>query len=122
MPRIKKKPELNDEYFINLTMDYDKRDDEIYPKWAVWCASSNDKYYIDGKDHHFYTHERTDEEIKIERKKREILDMIHIQDRNNTTPEEWQEYEEYLNNSIMDIENILDFIPMYFTEWKDSKK
>ena len=42
--------EYTDEYFINLTMDYDHRDDEIYPKWAVWCAKSNDRYYIDGKD------------------------------------------------------------------------
>ena len=68
--------EFTDDYFLNLTMDYDKRDDSIYPKWAVWCAKSNDKYYIDGKDGHFFTHVRTDEEIAEERRKRHIMEMI----------------------------------------------
>lgn len=113
-------PEFTDEYFLNLTMDYDKRDDEIYPKWAVWCALSEDKYYIDGKDGHFYTHVRTEEEIDIERRKREIVDMLYMQNRDLATDEEWREYEMYIHEGCMD-ENIKQFIPMYFTEWKESK-
>lgn len=49
----------SDEYFINLTMPFDKMDDEIYPKWAVWCALSEGKYCIKGKDGYFYTHKIT---------------------------------------------------------------
>ena len=68
--------EFNDEYFLNLTMKYDERNDDIYPKWAMWCANSEDKYYIDGKDGYFYTHIRTPEEIAKERKRREIQELI----------------------------------------------
>ena len=98
--------EFTDDYFINLTMDYDKRDDSIYPKWAVWCAKSNDKYYIDGKDGHFYTHVRTDEEIAEERRKRHIMEMIMRErieneiDGNEEKEESFRRYEEYLNNLI----------------------
>ncbi|MBO4622539.1 MAG: hypothetical protein J5691_01495 [Bacilli bacterium] len=49
----------SDEYFINLTMPFDKRDDEVYSKWAIWCALSEDKYCIRGKDGYFYTHKIT---------------------------------------------------------------
>lgn len=117
--------EFNDEYFLNLTMKYDERNDEIYPKWAVWCAKSDDKYYIDGKDGHFYTHVRTDKEIAIEKKKREILDMrsaIDIRlDENGHPTGDWMEYERYLHELIMDEEKILDIVPMKFDEWKKSK-
>ena len=98
--------EFTDDYFINLTMDYDKRDDSIYPKWAVWCAKSNDKYYIDGKDGHFYTHVRTDEEIAEERRKRHIMEMIMRErieneiDGDEEKEESFRKYEEYLNNLI----------------------
>jgi len=123
----KKMVEFNDEYFINLTMDYDHRDDEIYPKWAVWCAKSNDKYYIDGKDHHFFTHVRTDEEIAIERKKREIMEFGFSQrDGLDLEPgteefEEFMHYESYLHEAAFREENILEFTPKTFAEWKASK-
>lgn len=119
--------EFNDEYFINLTMDYDHRDDEIYPKWAVWCAKSNDKYYIDGKDHHFFTHVRTDEEIAIERKKREIMEFSFTQrDGLDLEPgteefEEFMRYETYLHEAAFKEKNILEFTPKTFEEWKASK-
>jgi len=115
--------EFTDEYFINLTMDYDKRDDEIYPKWAVWCAKSNDRYYIDGKDGHFYTHERTDEEIAIERKKRELIEFVMEQRIQNEPLEpeseklkQFMEYEEYIRTLEMD-ENFLEVKPKTFEEW-----
>ena len=68
--------EFTDDYFLNLTMKYDERNDEIYPRWAVWCAKSDDKYYIDGKDGHFFTHVRTEEEIAEEKAKRNLREMI----------------------------------------------
>lgn len=96
--------EFTDDYFINLTMKYDERDDSIYPKWAVWCAKSNDKYYIDGKDGHFFTHVRTDEEIAEERRKRHIMEMIMRERIENDIKEEdeesFREYENYLHNLI----------------------
>lgn len=98
--------EFTDDYFINLTMKYDERDDSIYPKWAVWCAKSNDKYYIDGKDGHFFTHVRTDEEIAEERRKRHIMEMIMRErieneiDGDEEKEESFRKYEEYLNNLI----------------------
>lgn len=117
--------QFTDEYFINLTMDYDKRDDEIYPKWAVWCALSNDRYYIDGKDGHFYTHVRTDEEIAIERKRRELIEFINEQDReldNEGHPtESWMEYERYIHELAMDNENILSIEPKTYVEWLHDK-
>jgi hypothetical protein len=117
--------QFTDEYFINLTMDYDKRDDSIYPKWAVWCAKSDDRYYIDGKDGHFYTHARTDEEIAIERKKREILEASHSQemavDEEGRPTEEWIKYECYLHDLVMDEEHILEVTPKTFEEWKQTQ-
>ena len=96
--------EFTDDYFINLTMKYDERDDSIYPKWAVWCAKSNDKYYIDGKDGHFFTHVRTDEEISNERRKRHIMEMMMRERIENDIKEEdeesYREYEDYLRNLI----------------------
>lgn len=98
--------EFTDDYFINLTMKYDERDDSIYPKWAVWCAKSNDKYYIDGKDGHFFTHVRTDEEIADERRKRHIMEMMMRErieneiDGDEEKEESFRKYEEYLNNLI----------------------
>ena len=98
--------EFTDDYFINLTMKYDERDDSIYPKWAVWCAKSNDKYYIDGKDGHVFTHVRTDEEIAEERRKRHIMEMIMRErieneiDGDEEKEESFRKYEEYLNNLI----------------------
>lgn len=113
--------EYTDEYFINLTMDYDHRDDNIYPKWAVWCAKSEDRYYIDGKDHHFFTHIRTDEEIVIERKKREIMEFTFNQeipmDEEGHPTEEWMNYERYIHELIMDEEHILEVQPKTFEEW-----
>ena len=38
--------EFTDDYFLNLTMKYDERIDDIYCRWALWCAKSNDKYYV----------------------------------------------------------------------------
>lgn len=120
MPRSKPE-QFSDEYFIKLTMDYDERDDNIYPKWALWCANSEDRYYIDGKDHHFYTHKRTDKEIEIERKKRQILEMSFSQDREGIDEEEWMEYEQYLHERTMDNEVVLNFNPPTFEEWKNNK-
>ena len=118
--------EFTDEYFINLTMDYDKRDDEIYPKWAVWCAKSEDRYYIDGKDGHFYTHERTENEIAIERKRREIMEMLmtqeHPLDGEGHPTEQWMEYERFVNDKMMDEEHILELTIPTFEEWKENPK
>ena len=98
--------EFTDDYFLNLTMKYDERIDDIYCRWAVWCAKSNDKYYIDGKDGHFFTHVRTDEEIAEERRKRYIMEMIMRErieneiDGNEEKEESFRIYEEYLHNII----------------------
>jgi len=114
--------EFTDEYFINLTMDFDKRDDTIYPKWAVWCAKSGDKYFIDGKDGHFFTHERTNEEIAIEKKKRMIIEFSFKQERELTEEgrptEKWMGYESYLHELMMDKDNILQVKPKTFEQWK----
>lgn len=117
--------ELTDEYFLNLTMDYDHRDDEIYPKWAVWCAKSDDKYYIDGKDHHFYTHVRTDEEIKVERKRRELMTFfteekiaIERDEDVQVSEEEMRNYERYIFENLHNDSEILNFTPKTFKEWK----
>jgi hypothetical protein len=59
----KKKTEFTDEYFINLIMPFDEKDDEIYQKWAIWCANS-DKYVIDAKDNYFYTRNKETEPDK----------------------------------------------------------
>ncbi len=116
--------QYTDEYFINLTMDYDKRDDNIYPLWAVWCAKSDDRYYIDGKDGHFYTHVRTDNEIAIERKRRELMETLHFEnipmDEEGHPTEEWMEYERYVNDIMMDDEHILEATVMTFEEWKEA--
>lgn len=116
---------FTDDYFINLTMDYDKRDDEIYPKWAVWCALSEDRYYIDGKDGHFYTHVRTEQEIAIEKKRHELIDFINEQERELDTDghptESWMEYERYIQELAMSDENILEITPKTYAEWKQDK-
>lgn len=121
--------EFTDEYFLNLTMKYDERNDEIYPKWAVWCAKSDDKYYIDGKDGHFYTHVRTDEEIAIERKRRRIMesmmperDAIIGEDIDSPAFQEFMEYESYINEGLMDDDKVLEFEPISFEDWKASKE
>lgn len=121
--------EFTDEYFLNLTMKYDERNDEIYPKWAVWCAKSDDKYYIDGKDGHFYTHVRTDEEIAIERKRRRIMesmlperDAIIGEDIDSPAFQEFMEYESYINEGLMDDDKVLEFEPISFEAWKASKE
>lgn len=117
--------EFTDDYFINLTMDFDKRDDTIYPQWAVWCAKSGDRYYIDGKDGHFFTHVRTDDEIAEERRKRLIMNMIlrerienHI-DGDEEKEASFKEYEEYLKNLLF-----TDEMPKRYSAWlkKDEEK
>ncbi len=116
--------QFTDDYFINLTMDYNKRDDAIYPKWAVWCALSEDRYYIDGKDGHFYTHVRTDEEIAIERKRREIFEFMMTQERpgpDDENCESWMEYERYIHELTMDDKDILVAEPKTFIEWMHDK-
>lgn len=117
------KQQYDDEFFINLTMEYDKRIDDIYSSWAVWCAKSEDKYYIDGKDGYFYTHVRTDEEIAIERKKRANMEFV-MEQRNANEPlepgtekfEKFMEYEEYVRSLEMD-EDFLEITPKTFEEW-----
>lgn len=121
--------EYTDEFFINLTMDYDHRDDEIYPKWAVWCAKSDDRYYIDGKDHHFFTHVRTDEEVMLEKKKRSIMDFC-MHERMALEPMEFdseifikfQKYEDYINDNIFDEEKLKEFTPMTFAQWEKTQE
>lgn len=116
-------PEFTDEYFIKLTMDYDKRDDEIYPKWAVWCAKSNDRYFIDGANHHFYTHIRSDEEIVIERKKREIMEfMISQRPEIDKIPEDWIEYEMYIQDNLLNDSSLLDKEVLSYEDWKKLPK
>ena len=109
---------FSDDYFINLTMDYDKRDDSIYPKWAVWCAKSDDRYYIDGKDGHFFTHVRTDKEIAIERKRREIMETLHTQDipmnEEGHPTEEWMEYERYVHEIVPACKKIYNSATKYW--------
>ena len=115
--------QYNDDFFIHLTMEYDKRIDDIYSSWAVWCAKSEDKYFIDGKDGYFYTHIRTDEEIAIERKKRENMEFV-MEQRIANEPlepgtekfEKFMEYEEYVRSLEMD-EDFLQITPKTFEEW-----
>lgn len=117
------KQQYDDDFFINLTMEYDKRIDDIYSSWAVWCAKSEDKYYIDGKDGYFYTHIRTDEEIAIERKKRANMEFV-MEQRITNEPleqgtekfEKFMEYEEYIRSLEMD-EDFLEITPKTFEEW-----
>lgn len=119
--------EFNDEYFINLTMKYDERDDEIYPKWAVWCAKSDYKYYIDGKDGHFYTHVRTDEEINKEKAKDHMRDSVMNErmklDMSEPSEEEmdlFRLYEESMLSFEREMEeNVVRFIP--FEQWKKNQ-
>ena len=111
--------EFTDEYFLNLTMDYDKRDDEIYPKWAVWCALSEDKYYIDGKDGHFYTHVRTEEEIAKERRDRELNEFLFSQ-RPEEESEEWFKYELYIREKTFSEDLNEEVLP--FEVWKETLK
>ena len=116
----RKKPEqFSDEYFTNLTMKYDERDDEIYPKWAVWCYNSNDKYFINGKNGYFYTQVRTDKEIEIERKHRVIDELIFTQNREGISEEDWRTYEEWIRNYTNSEEDLLEFIPITYKEWKN---
>lgn len=114
--------EMNDEYFLNLTMKYDERDDSVYPLWAVWASKSEDRYYIDGKDGHFYTHVRTDDEIRLERNRRKAMEFIMHQEpelnEEGHPTEKWMEYERFIrelgeNTSEEDIE---------FVSFEDFKK
>ena len=114
--------ELTDEYFLHLIMKYDERDDNIYPKWAIWCAQSEDKYYIDGKDGAFYTHVRTEKEIALERKKHEIENLIFSQDFIELTEKNKEKYEEYLRNLLFDEEHLLEVIPLSYEKWKNQSK
>lgn len=113
--------QYTDDFFINLTMPYDKRDDNIYPLWAKWCALSEDRYYIDGKDGHFYTHERTDKEIATERKRREISKMVMEQekplDMEGHLTEQWIEYEHYINDIMRDENKVLTEPVLTFVDW-----
>jgi hypothetical protein len=107
-------------------MKYDERDDEIYPKWAVWCAKSDDKYYIDGKDGHFFTHVRTEEEIADEQAKRRLFDLVmnerFVFDETNPTETErrlFSFYEEAMNLHPDAKATEIVFIP--FEEWKKNQ-
>ena len=112
--------EFNDEYFLNLTMKYDERIDDIYCHWAVWCANSDDKYYIDGKDGHFYTHIRTPEEIAKEQMKRKVQDFI-MQERmeagefDEAKEEQFRQYEEYYRELAERGEAVE--MPKHFADW-----
>ena len=59
---VKKKEAIikfSDDWFIQLVMPFNKYDEDIYAKWAIWCALSGNKYCIDAKDEYFYTHKLT---------------------------------------------------------------
>ena len=114
--------EFNDEYFLNLTMKYDERNDDIYPKWAMWCANSEDKYYIDGKDGYFYTHIRTPEEIAKERKRHEIQELIITKDMIEGEDDLKQQYEDYLRDIMFNEEQLLEITPLPYEEWKNQSK
>lgn len=117
--------EFTDDYFIKLTMDFDKRDDTIYPKWAVWCAKSGDRYFIDGKNGHFYTHERTNKEIAIERNKKHIISLMErerIENKIDGDEEKealFREYEEYL---YLLIRNESEEKPVKYQVWLKNKE
>lgn len=124
MARKKKQEVVNytDEYFLHLTMKYDERDDNIYPKWASWCANSDDKYFIDGRDGYFYTHIRSEKEIQIEKKKHEIFDFIFMQRLQFGEDPRFEEYEQsYLNlERLEDLNNdILELELISFEDWKN---
>lgn len=117
--------EMTDEYFINLTMKYDERDDEIYPKWAQWCYKSDYRYYIDGKDGQFFTHIRTDDEIAIEKRKREIMEFVveqrHKIDNFEEIREDFLNYEKYYHDKEFD-DNIMNVELISFEQWKETEK
>lgn len=118
--------EFTDEYFINLTMKYDERDDEIYPKWAVWCAKSDDKYCIDGKDGHFYTRVRTEEEIAEEKALRNHHEMM-MEERikfDETNPSETEKRLFSFYEEAMDLRPDIkasEFVFIPFEEWKKNQ-
>lgn len=59
--------EHNDEFFINLEMTFDEKDEQLYVEWATWCTKSNNTYYIDSKvvdgKVTYFTKVRTDAEV-----------------------------------------------------------
>ena len=117
----KKKLSPIDEYYINLIMYYDKRDDRIYSDWASWCANSDDKYFIDGKDGYFYTHIRSEEEIQVEKKKREIFEFIFMQRLQFGEDPRFEEYEQYYLDleRLEDLNSILELELIPFEDWKN---
>lgn len=116
--------EFTDEYFINLTMKYDERDDTIYPQWARWCYLSDDKYYIDGKDGYFFTHKRTEDEIVEEKAKKKLYEKVMKErmkiDREEVSSEDrelFDKYEEQFLNFHPELKvSEIQFVT--FEEWK----
>ena len=113
---------LTDDFFINLTMSVDKRDDLLYPKWAIWCAKSGDKYYIDVKDGYFFTNKRNNTQIAIKRKRNSLDEFLMRQEYDNDAEMKMRnEYESYVNEMITDDEKILEANPMTYKEWLTKK-
>lgn len=108
----------NDDYFINLVMDFNNVDEEIYTQWANWCANSGYRYYISIKDGKFYTAERSKTEIAREAKKKELMDFVSEQKKNIKEEElnKFLEYEQYIRSLEMD-EDFLTIEPKTFKEW-----
>jgi len=65
----------SDEFYKNLTMFLDDKDQELYNEWSLWTSQSNDRYYIDGQlidgEVMFFTNERTEQEIELMHKRNE---------------------------------------------------
>ena len=110
-----------DDFFINLTMDWDNRDDEIYPKWAAWCAKSEGRYRISSKDGHFFTEERDENQIAIEEKRIEMTNFLVSQEIRDDDPL-WLEYNSTMQDNINDNEKLLTMIPITYEEWLKQRK
>lgn len=109
-----------DKFFIQLTMDINNKDDDLYQKWALWCAKSNGKYTISVKDGtKFYTVIKTNEEIELDNLRTEYNTFLCIQNCEHKITKKYQEYQHWFIENILDDEKILQFTPLTFEEWKE---
>lgn len=85
--------EHTEEFFKTLTMKLSEKDDALYSEWALWCAKSNLKYYIDGRSENgeivFFTYERTAPEIQTMKHLENLREFIKQLDPEDPIDEEY---------------------------------